>query len=227
MDNQIKPTEPKLPSSKDSGNTRLALSTQPEAKKAIAIEIHNRFHAMKTYGKEPESLASITATMLADMADFPPDKILAAFRTHAQRSQEFPTTADLVGLIRRNGKPPLKESDIIAIRKKDGQDRTSEDWALLKEWDADQQQGWKEFSDPAKDAATLEENVRLRQKMVGLELEVKRLNELLHQERMAKGLEKPKPSMQEKIQKTINAMRAAGAPEDDIETFIKDCGIAA
>lgn len=202
-----------------SSNTEIALSSNEAGQIAIAKEIHARFHAMKTYGKEPESLSSITATMLRDLSDFPADKILKAFKLHAQRSEEFPTTANIYGLIKRNGKPPLSKETFIAISKKHGEDRTSEDWQYLRDYQAEQNDGWEEVPDQAKSNATLNENTRLRQELIELKREVKRLSDLLHEERMRKGIEKPKPDLMESLTRTINAMRTEGAKQEDIAEF--------
>ena len=181
---------------------------------------------MKTYGKEPESLSSITATMLSDLSEFPPESILRAFKTHAQRNQEFPTTADIIGLIKRNGRPPLKESDIIAIRKKEVCDWTRAEAEMVEEWQAQQQDGWRDFADPLKDEATLQENLRLRGELGQLRQEVRRLTELLAETRREKRLDPPKPSHREKVENTIRAMKAEGAPAQDIQLFAESQGMA-
>ena len=222
-----KPTGREMQSSKASGIAALTLRDNGEAKIVIAKEIHERFHAMKTYGKEPESLGSITRVMLNDLADFPPEQIIAAFRTHAQRSSEFPTTYDLIGLIRRNGRPPLRESDVIAIRKKAGEDRTPDEWGMLREWDREQTDGWHVPSDPAKSAADSGELRRLRQENITLKAEIKRLGGLLHEVRQANGLERPSIPMQEKVLNTIRAMRAGNASIEDIEAFSSANGMDA
>src|SRR4051812_42867699 len=93
----------------------IALRDDYDGQKKLAVELYDRFHAMKTYGKEPESLEGITRIFKRALSAFSVDHILRAVSTHAQRSQEFPTVADIVGLIRRNGRPPLTESQYIAI----------------------------------------------------------------------------------------------------------------
>ena len=165
---------------------------------------------MKTYGKEPESLNSIIQTMLSDLAEYPIEKIMLAFKTHAVRSSEFPTTADLVGLIKRNGRPPLKESDVIAIRKKDGQDRTREDWDTLKAWDAQQSEEW-EGGNPFKKQDNMDEICRLKAKISDLEKEVKR----------AWAYQIPKKEEKCKVQKTIDYLKSINAPQSDIDSFLQ------
>lgn len=222
-----KPTEEKLPSCEQQSLVALPLNQDSPSRQQLAARLYRDFYAMKTYGKEPESLESIVSLFNESLANFPFEKINAAFIIHAQRSQEFPTPSDIVGLIRRNGKPPIKESDVIAIRKKDGSDRTNSDWQLLREWDDQQQEGWDDIPDPVKDQATLQENIQLRQRVNVLEHDVELLRKLLHDARMAKGFERPRPSVEEKVTATISAMRAAGATDEDITAFASEYGIAA
>jgi hypothetical protein len=204
----------------------IALRQDTDGQITVAKEIHARFHAMKTYGKEPESLESITTTMLKDLADFPKDQIALAFKIHAQRSVEFPTTADIVGLIKRKGKPPLKESDIIAIRKKDGEHRTREDWGMLTEWDAQQNESFPEFADDtAKHDALLADNISLRRQLASAKDEISRLSNLLTEARVANGIEQPKPDMQTKIDRTAKHMRETGAPQENIDEFLLSNGV--
>jgi hypothetical protein len=145
-----------------------------------------------------------------------------SIETWLERSEEFPTPADLVNLIKRNGKPPLRESDIVVIRKKDGADRTRAEWYLLAEWDAQAQEGWgSDYRDEQKESATLQENIRLRTELRELRAECGRLAELLRRERQQKSLPVPAVPLQDKVQRTVDAMRAGGAPQADIDEFLR------
>jgi hypothetical protein len=203
----------------------LPLNDDREGRQRLASELYRRFHAMKTYGKEPESLDSIIEVFNTDLASFPAAKILKAMSTHAQRSQEFPTVADIVSLIRRNGKPPLSESAYIAIQKKAGEDRTPDDWQYLRDYEADQRGGWQDEPDQRKQDDLLAENTRLRQEVAQLRVETHRLNNLLQAERLSKGIEKPKLSEEDKVNRTIAIMRADGAAEADIAAFAAQYGL--
>ncbi len=194
---------------------KLALSKDLDGRKSIVEEIHNRFYTMKTYGKEPETLTAITNILLRDLSDFSTDKIMKAFQTHAQRNQEFPTTADLVGLIKRNGKPPLKESDIIAIRKKDGEFRNSAEWAMLREWEAQQTEQWDNPS-PIKQAETVTEMLRLRQQVKELKQENARA-----WAKVSEKNNKPKEGGgSDKITATLEYLKSMNAPQSDIDAFL-------
>lgn len=180
----------------------------------------------KLFGREPESFDSYTKVILSDLAEYPASQVLLALKTHSMRSQEPPTTADLAMLIRRKGKPPLKESDIIAIRKKDGEHRTSAEWEMLREWEAQQSEGWDDF-DPGRERRISQDNIALRKQVQELKEENRRLAELLNQTKVAKGLERPKPSEDERIRNTIFVMRESGASEGELVEFLATMGIHA
>lgn len=94
------------------------------------------------YGKQPENIATINKLFHTILGNYEAEKAVKAFEIWIGRSQEFPTPADIISLIKRNGKPPLMESDIIAINKKDGASRTRAEWQMLREWGEEQSGGW-------------------------------------------------------------------------------------
>lgn len=183
--------------------------------------------SQKLYGREPEAFEASVQVIQRVLSGYPAEKAEKAVLTWLERSAEFPTPADLVGLIKRNGKPPLRESDIIAIRKKEGADRTREEWDALKEWDAQQSEGWGGADDQAKLDATLADNIRLRNEIMGLRDEVRRLSDLL-KAREAVSLEqapaapppRPVPSLKERIDAVVSSMRLFGASEEEVAQFI-------
>lgn len=205
----------------------MPIKASNEGKKALATELYRRFHAMKTYGKEPESLGSIVEIFTTDLAEYPAETILLAIKTHSKRSQEFPTVADIVGLIHRNGRPPLSRETYIGISKKDGEARTPDEWRYLRDYEAEQHgEEWgTEHRDQRQEAADRAELERLRWDVEALRDENRRLATLLHEARMSKGLERPKPSLEQQIQQTVTAMRQGGASEADVEEFLRPYGL--
>lgn len=199
----------------------LVLSESAESKAKLDNYLLGCFTLQKLYGREPESYKAINGLFHTILASQPAEKVTKAFESWLERSQEFPTPADIINLIKRNGKPPLSEAQFIAISRKDGEDRTDAEWQYLRDYQAERDSGWNDGSDERTTSATLQENIRLRKEVMSLRDEVKRLGELLHAERKRNGLEKPKPSLQEKIAATIEAMRKGGASEADIEEFRK------
>lgn len=205
----------------------LGLKDDLQGQKALAVELYDRFHAMKTWGKEPESLESIIRIFKKDLWRFTADEILEAISLHSQRSQEFPTVYDITNLIMRDGKPPIKESDIIAIRQKDGELRTRAEWNLLREWDEQQQTGQSSFVDTDKEIATMRENERLRKELADAKKEIARLNEILRVDSFKRDYTPPTPSKQDKIQNTIDALKADGCSDLEIQEFLASLDKAA
>jgi hypothetical protein len=205
----------------------LALRENREAQTQLDALLLGCFTVQRIYGKEPDSLVAVNQVFHNVLGGLPGEQVVRAFQLWMQRSQEFPTPADIVGIVKRKGRPPLKECDIIAIRKKDGQDRTREEWAMLREWEDQQSETFSEFADQPADEGKLQENVRLRQEIASLRREIERLTHLLGEARRAKGLEKPQPSVMERVTRTVEEMRRSGASEADVELFQSEYGSAA
>lgn len=179
------------------------------------------------YGRDIANAETVTELFHAMLGQYPAAQVLKAFELWLQRSQEFPTPADIIGIIKRKGKPPLSKEMFIAISKKSGEDRTKDDWQYLRDYEAELTESVDDFGDATKDAATLQENIRLRQQVMEQKNEIHRLNELLHMERMRKGIEPPKPSVHEQVTRTIETMKREGAKQEDIDAFAQSFGVAA
>lgn len=180
----------------------------------------------KLYGRDPGSLESVNEVFHLVLGQYPADKTIKAFTTWIERSQEFPTPADIIGLIKRNGKPPLTKEMYIQISKKDGEDRSPDDWQYMREYESEQKgEHWgSSYEDQVKESATLAENIRLRKELLELKHEYQGLASLLRETRIAKGLDKPLPSNEEKIANTIAFMIESGASADDIDAFKAQTG---
>lgn len=197
----------------------VTISQDQAGQKALAVELYQRFQASKTYGKDPEALDSIIAVFVRDLAEYPIEKVMQAVKTHSERSPEFPTVADIVGLIKRNGRREIKESDIIAIRRKDGEDRTRQDWDMLRQWEEQLSEGWATGIDVKTEESHRIENNRLRQQVRELKAEIARLNELLFAKR--KPMEQPKITTEQRIENTVTMMRETGSTQEQINEFIQ------
>lgn len=202
------------------------LADDVAGQQVLAKRLYAEFHAMRTYGKEPESLESILPLFQNAVAKYPIQKILAALDLHASRSQEFPTRYDIVNLLKRGGRPPLSESMAVQISRKDPEERTDSDWAYMREFEAFQK-GNEWNDDDAKVIATQQENYRLRQQVKELKTDNDKAWEEVRKLRIGHGIEKQRPSEQEKINPTIAQMRSSGASVEDIEEFEKSMRIAA
>lgn len=205
----------------------LQLSESKESKSQLDRYLLGCFSVQKLYGRDIANAETVTELFHAMLGQYPAAQVLKAFELWLQRSQEFPTPADIIGIIKRKGKPPLSKEMFIAISKKSGEDRTKDDWQYLRDYEAELTESVDDFGDATKDAATLQENIRLRQQVMEQKNEIHRLNELLHMERMRKGIEPPKPSVHEQVTRTIETMKREGAKQEDIDAFAQSFGVAA
>lgn len=218
--NKTNQIEQKTQSLQVSKTSDLALLRDDEGQNRLALELYDRFHSMKTYGKEPESLKAIISVFLRDLAQFPADIILKAISTHAQRSDEFPTVADIYGLIKRNGKAPITEAMYVAANRKDGADRTGEDWEIIREFEADRFTGWDDGVPELDRYRELQDEItRLRNENASLWSEKERAWGEVRKYRESMSLKEEIP-LSDKVNRTIEAMKAAGAPQADIDEFL-------
>ncbi len=200
----------------------LALSESVKHQEKLDELIGVSLALQKLYGRDVANSGHVINLFQRILAKYPADRAIKAFELWLERSQEFPTPADIIGLIKRNGRPPIKESDVIAVRKKYGADRSSDDWQLLREWDKQQNEEWGgDYEDNVKDTATEQENIKLRQKLKEMEFQLVAVNESLKSLRVEKGVAKPEYTKEEKVRRTIEAMRSEGAKQEDIEDFTR------
>jgi hypothetical protein len=197
----------------------------------VSKEILKCLLTLKTYGKQAEQADAVTEIFLEALADYPVETVMNALGKWRKTEQEFPTIADILGLIKRGGRPPLRESDVIAVRKKHGEDRTPYDWQLLREWEAQQQEGWGDAAEPRREQALQAENARLRQEMQHLQREnaALRLSEK-RQETLEAHIPKPitppfagqsrRDAEEIRFQRTIATLKAQGASDAYIAEFV-------
>ncbi len=116
-------------------NATPALLHDQIGRETLTVMLSQSFRALKLYGREPEDFAAIDAMFQLVLADYPIDKIKQAFAVYLKRHNELPAPADIVQIIERDGKPPLERAVYIAISKKYAEDRTSSDWAYMREYE--------------------------------------------------------------------------------------------
>lgn len=195
---------------------RKSMATDPKAREQAVIAIRQCFDVCETYGKTPQQLETMVDAMIGMLGDYQPDLVMRAFRTHVERSSKLPTLADIVGLIRRGGRPEVTYSDVIEARKVPADTRTPEDWELIRRWDAQQQEGWS-VADSHTDEALRSENRRLREEV----MELKKRNTALAIELrvIREELEKkPKITEDRRALDTIEWLRSVGATEAEIRS---------
>jgi hypothetical protein len=193
-----------------------ALANNPASQDKLDELLVTCLAMQKLYGRSVENTEIVIRMFHKLLANQPAEKVTKAFEAWLLKSQEFPTPADIISLIQRNGKPPLKESDIIAIRKKDGEHRTKADWQMLAEWDAQQHIGWDDTN--SDNLAAVAEIEKLRKELAAAKVEISRLQEILRLDDLRKNYTPPKHK--DKVQNTLNLMKAECYPESDIQEFL-------
>lgn len=184
------------------------------------------FLLQKVYGKRPENILAVNQLFHTLLGKYESAQVLRAFELWLERSPEFPTPADIVGIIKRRGRPPLTRETYIAVSRKDAEMRDAADWRLLREYEAEQRDEVSGFGDDVKADAGVRENIALRQQVKTLQAEVDRLVGLLREARIAHGSERPTPTREQKVRATADAMRAGGASDEDIVAFLVGQGVA-
>ncbi len=203
------------------GSQRLALKENEESRNKVDEILGACLALQKLYGRDVANTGTVIDLFQRLLADYPADKVIMALQTSLEKSQEFPTPSDIINLIKRDGKPPIKESDVIAIRKKDAELRTSEDWGLLREWEAQQNDSWGSNDyQPNRESWKDEEMFRLREQLQELRGENARAWAEVKTLRLQLGAGKPMITKDEKIKKTVDMMRQEGKTEEDIQEFL-------
>ena len=133
---RLRTSGPKPPSPVVSPSSSLSLHNDSEGQKVLAVMLQQCFQALRVYGKEPESLASVIAMFRLVLADYAVGSITDAFRIWLKRSNEMPTPADIASIIERGGKPPLERAVYVSLSRKAAEQRTSDEWAYMREYEA-------------------------------------------------------------------------------------------
>ena len=94
------------------------------------------FQGLKLYGKEPEALEALVSMFQMVLHDYAMPQIRQAFALHLKRSNEMPTPADIASIIERGGKPPLERAVYVSLSRKAAEQRTSDEWAYMREYES-------------------------------------------------------------------------------------------
>jgi len=172
-----------------------------------------------TYGKTADDMAIMVDGFITDLAEFPGDKVMLAFRTHARHCDRMPTLKDIRGLIERNGRAEVKESDIIALRQKADWEKTPDDWALIRDYENRLYVGWGGKSDTEKIAELRHENKKLRERIKALE--ANNSSKKIGQSTVCKSFSASIPDSKSQLEQTIDWMRQTGASYKAIQETIK------
>ncbi len=115
--------------------SQVAMRDSPEAQKQMANLIFQCFQSLKLYGKEPEALESMTPMFNLVLAEYPMEKIQKAMAFYLKTNNEMPAPADIAMIIERGNKPPFDRAVYISISKKRGEDRSSDEWEYVRDYE--------------------------------------------------------------------------------------------
>ncbi len=131
---EAKANASKKPSS-TAPTTSLALNDDAEGIKALSNLLAQCFDIFPLYGREPEAADNIRKAFRLALADYPIDRIKAAFGYHLRISKDFPVPADIVSIIERGNKPPFERSVYTALCRKEKEFLSDEEWAYIRDYD--------------------------------------------------------------------------------------------
>ena len=117
------------------------LRESPEGKKVLANHLAQCFDIFPLYGREPEAADNIRKAFNFQLSEYPIEKITSAFNYHLRFFKEFPVPANIVEIIERGNKPPFERSVYISATKKPAEDRNSDEWAYIREYERFIQRG--------------------------------------------------------------------------------------
>lgn len=98
--------------------------------------LYQCFQALKIYGKEPEAFDSMVAMHLLVLSDYTLEQIQNAFKFYLKTNNEFPAPSDIAQIIERNGKPPFDKAVYVSVSRKPPEERSSEEWAYMRDYQA-------------------------------------------------------------------------------------------
>jgi hypothetical protein len=128
-------TAPQSITTQPQAKSLLPMKADPAGKKRIGEAIVLFHDALKTYGKQPEQMESVTKLFMFALADYPTEKIIDAMAYYVRNYTDFPAPADIVQIIERGNKPPFDRAVYTSISKKHPADRSSDEWAYMREYE--------------------------------------------------------------------------------------------
>lgn len=113
----------------------LALSNDQEGKRRLTNLIFQCYDSLKVYGKEPEQLDNLNKMFHLVLAEYPIEKIEAAMAFYLKHNTELPAPADIANIIERGNKPPFDRTVYVAISKKRPEERDSDEWEYMRDYE--------------------------------------------------------------------------------------------
>lgn len=99
------------------------------------------FQGLTSYGKDAEQFRASVLLFNMVLGDYPAEKAQNALVIWAKNNTTYPTPADIVQLIERNGRPPLDRTTYANLCKIDPYSRKQADWDYIGDYEYFQQHG--------------------------------------------------------------------------------------
>jgi hypothetical protein len=101
----------------------------------MSVALYHCFQGLNVYGKDAEAMESVVYLFNMVLSDYTWPEIETAFRYYWKNFKGLPEPADIANIIERKGKPPFERSVYITIQKKDGSDRSQEEWQYIRDYE--------------------------------------------------------------------------------------------
>lgn len=202
---------------------RLPLRENPSKQAEVDNLLQAAAMSQNLYGRDPQSLAASTFVFHQVLGDYPADLVELAIKRWIQREQQYPTPADIDGMIRRNGKPVVERATAAAIYRQPRDTWTAEQESIIGRFEAQQDDDNLGYIPEQRKADLEESNIirEMKKEIANLKSENIRLQALLRESRQQNALPSPKLAIQQRIENTVANMRASGASQGHITEFLE------
>lgn len=96
----------------------MPLAASPDAINQLSEMVTQCHHALRVYGKSPEQVMGAVKLFAMVLGKYSLTQVQDAFRAYLEHHADMPTPADIVGYIRRSGRPPMDKAFYIALCQK-------------------------------------------------------------------------------------------------------------
>jgi hypothetical protein len=94
--------------------------TSPETEGVILKQVKDCMQVLNTYGKKDFDYLPVVKVFIERLGHYGPEKIKKAFDKYVSKRSDFPTPADIVGIIEKRIKPDIAVYQTLIRRRKEG-----------------------------------------------------------------------------------------------------------
>lgn len=135
-----KPKSSSVRSAQESSTLRL--SEDAAGREHVTDMLSFCWSALHLYGKKPEDFAGIVQTYLGFLASYETSKVVAAFKRYIKHRREFPTPADIIGIIEGRIKRDASYYNRLRERVKQGDHLYSDEKEYLEKYEEQIAEDW-------------------------------------------------------------------------------------